>query len=93
VPVERVVQDVNLFLRGWAGYFRYGNSARDFDKIMIYADQRMALFVGKRHKRGRRFGQVMLIRSGNRMGLINLNGAVVAPRPNRAWRAPAEHRR
>ncbi|MGO8936360.1 MAG: group II intron maturase-specific domain-containing protein [Mycobacterium sp.] len=23
-PVEQVVQEVNLFLRGWAGYFRYG---------------------------------------------------------------------
>ena len=28
LPVEEVVQDVNRFLRGWAGYFRYGNSAR-----------------------------------------------------------------
>ena len=34
-----------------------------------------------------------LIRSGDRFGLINLNGAVVAPRPNRTWRAPAEYRR
>src|SRR5436190_8532738 len=29
-PVEQVVQEINLFLRGWAGYFRYGNSARSF---------------------------------------------------------------
>ena len=27
VPVEEVVQKVNRFLRGWAGYFRHGNSA------------------------------------------------------------------
>jgi Group II intron, maturase-specific domain len=33
VPVEQVVQEVNRFLRGWAGYFRYGNSTRQFDKI------------------------------------------------------------
>ena len=33
LPVEEVVQDVNRFLRGWAGYFRYGNSAVAFDKI------------------------------------------------------------
>jgi group II intron reverse transcriptase/maturase len=26
VPVETIVGDVNRFLRGWAGYFRYGNS-------------------------------------------------------------------
>src|SRR3954454_7947837 len=30
LPVEEVVQDVNRFLRGWAGYFRYGNSANAF---------------------------------------------------------------
>src|SRR5207253_2404386 len=28
VPVEDLVKEINLFLRGWAGYFRYGNSAR-----------------------------------------------------------------
>src|SRR5205823_1284459 len=25
--VETVVGDINMFLRGWAGYFRYGHSA------------------------------------------------------------------
>ena len=52
-PVEEVVGDINLFLRGWAGYFRYGNSAHTFDKIRSYALMRLALFVGKRHQRGR----------------------------------------
>ncbi|MGZ6864238.1 MAG: group II intron reverse transcriptase/maturase [Blastococcus sp.] len=93
VPVDGVVGRVNLFLRGWAGYFRYGNSTRAFEKIMAYSEERLALFVGKRHKRGRRFGLAMLIRSGDRMGLIDLNGAVVAPRPNRPWRATVECRR
>jgi RNA-directed DNA polymerase len=92
-PVDFVVHDVNTFVRGWAGYFRFGNSADTFDKIMAFADERMALFVGKRHKLGRRYGQAMLIASGNRFGLIDLNGVVVAPRPNRPWRAPVEHRR
>jgi len=32
-PVEQVVEEINLFLRGWAGYFRYGNSADAFDQI------------------------------------------------------------
>jgi RNA-directed DNA polymerase len=35
-PVEEVVGDINLFLRGWAGYFRYGNSAHTFDEIRSY---------------------------------------------------------
>ena len=30
-----IVQDLNGFLRGWAGYFRYGNSARHFNMISI----------------------------------------------------------
>jgi hypothetical protein len=41
-PVEEVVGDINLFLRGWAGYFRYGNSAHTFDKIRNYALMRLA---------------------------------------------------
>jgi RNA-directed DNA polymerase len=92
-PVEQVVQEINLFLRGWAGYFRYGNSARSFDKIRRYALMRLALFIAKRHKRGRAWGFAQVYRSPGALGLISLNGIVVAPRPNRAWRVPAEHRR
>jgi group II intron reverse transcriptase/maturase len=92
-PVGQVVQEVNAFLRGWAGYFRYGNSARAFDKIRKYAVMRVALFVAKRHQRGRSWGFAQVYRSSNSLGLISLNGTVVAPRPNQSWRAPAEHRR
>jgi RNA-directed DNA polymerase len=42
-PVEQIVQEVNGFLRGWVGYFRYGNSAREFDKLSTYAKLRVAL--------------------------------------------------
>jgi len=92
-PVDQVVQDINLFLRGWAGYFRYGNSAHAFDKIRNYALMRVALFTAKRHQRGRAWGFTQVYRSTNELGLVSLNGIVVAPRPNRAWRAPAERRR
>jgi RNA-directed DNA polymerase len=92
-PVEQIVQEVNIFLRGWAGYFRYGNSAREFDKIRSYAVMRVALFVAKRHQRGRSWGFAQVYRSHDSLGLISLNGTVVAPRPNRPWRAPVEHRR
>jgi RNA-directed DNA polymerase len=87
LSVEEVVQDLNSFLRGWAGYFRYGNSARPFDKIGTYALARLSLFVAKRHRKPRSYGWLMVAyESPNRMGLINLNGRVVAPRPNRPWR-------
>jgi RNA-directed DNA polymerase len=92
-PVEQVVQEINVFLRGWAGYFRYGNSAHEFDKIRRYALMRVALFTAKRHQRGRAWGYAQVYRSRNELRLISLNGIVIAPRPNRPWRAPVEHRR
>jgi group II intron reverse transcriptase/maturase len=94
LPVEDVVQDVNRFLRGWAGYFRYGNSADAFDKITFHALVRLASLIAKRHKRSTRYGWWTVIhQSPDRLGLIDLSGAVVAPRPNRPWRPGAECRR
>jgi RNA-directed DNA polymerase len=56
VPVEIIVRDLNGFLRGWAGYFRHGNSAQFFDKITLHAFRRLAAFIAKRHKRRKRYG-------------------------------------
>ncbi len=92
-PVEQVVGELNLFLRGWAGFFRFGNSAWVFDEIRSYAVMRVALFTAKQHKHGRSWGFAQVYRSSDSLGLVSLNGIVVAPRPNRPWRAPAEHRR
>src|SRR3954447_3214252 len=87
VDVDEVVQDVNRFLRGWAGYFRYGNSARQFNNINVYALNRLSRFVAKRHKRSWRYGwKAVAYQSPDRLGLITLNGTIVAPRPNRPWR-------
>ena len=71
---------------------RFGNSAWVFDKIRKYAVMRVALFVAKRHQRCRSWGFAQMYRSPVQLGLVSLNGIVVAPRPNRSWRAPAEHR-
>ncbi len=87
LPVEVIVADVNRFLRGWAAYFRYGNSARHFGKIRDYALMRLAGVIAKRHHRPRAFGRyVVAFASPNQLGLIALNGTVAAPRPFRAWR-------
>ncbi|GEM_PF-2402465 len=87
LSVEDVGRDVNNFLRGWAGYFRYGNSARSFDKIGTYPLGRLSLFVAKRHRRSRGCGWLLVAyESPDRMGLINLNGCVLAPRPHRSCR-------
>jgi RNA-directed DNA polymerase len=93
VPIEEVVGSLNRFLRGWSAYFWIGNSARFFDKIRTYAVSRLALFVANLHDRSRRYGW-FVIRHTDCLGLISLDGTVVAPRPNHAWRAlVAEHRR
>ncbi len=69
------------------GYFRHGNAARHFAVVRTYATDRLALFVAKRHRRARSYGwRAVVYRSPDRYGLINLNGSVVAPRPNRPWR-------
>jgi RNA-directed DNA polymerase len=86
VPVEIIVRDLNGFLRGWAGYFRHGNSAQFFDKITLHAFRRLAGFIAKRHKRRKRYGWWVLAHQSNRMGLIDLNGTIIAPRPNRSRR-------
>jgi RNA-directed DNA polymerase len=87
LPVDEVVQDVNRFLRGWAGYFRYGNSAVAFDKITFHALVRLAGFIAKRHNRTGRYGWWAVIhQSPDRLGLIRLDGTIVAPRANRPWR-------
>ena len=45
LPVEAVVQDVNLFLRGWVGYFKYGHSAERLSKIrQLRADADRAVY-------------------------------------------------
>ncbi|HEX8759500.1 MAG TPA: group II intron reverse transcriptase/maturase [Pseudonocardiaceae bacterium] len=88
VPVEQIVEELNLFLRGWAGYFRYGNSALLLGQIRNYALHRLALWLSKRGNRRRAWGwgmtQVLL--SPNHLGLISLDGIVVPPRPMRAWK-------
>ena len=87
-PVEVIVQDLNRFLRGWANYFRYGNSRLHFTRITTYALRRLALFVAKRHKRRSGYGMtVVAFVSPNRMGLVNLDRLVVTPSPFRDWRA------
>jgi RNA-directed DNA polymerase len=84
LPVEDVVEDLNRSLGGWAGYFRYGNSAQSFDKITLHAINRLAIFVGNRHGRKRRFGWWAVARqSPDHLGLIDLNGTIVPPRASR----------
>jgi group II intron reverse transcriptase/maturase len=91
VSVEQIVDELNVFLRGWAGYFRYGNSALVLGQIRNYALTRLALWLSKRGKRRRAWGwgMVQVLRSPHHLGLISLDGIVVPPRPFRAWKPNA----
>jgi group II intron reverse transcriptase/maturase len=87
LPIGVIVEDVNRFLRGWAAYFRYGNSAVRFEKIMHHVWTRVALAIARRHKHSRGYGwSVLAYQSPNHLGLISLSGTVVAPRPFKDWR-------
>ena len=66
VSPEVVVQEINWFLSGWTAYFRYGHSAARFTRIMYYVTLRLAIFIGKRHNRGRRFGRTWSLPSPDR---------------------------
>ena len=73
LPVDEVVADLNEYLRGFASYFRYGNSARSFGLLDEYAIE-LALFLAKRHKKKRGYGYWRIARSPDRMGLIRITG-------------------
>jgi RNA-directed DNA polymerase len=44
-----VVTNLNHVLRGWAAYFRYGNSARKFEDIDLYVHERLAILASRKH--------------------------------------------
>jgi RNA-directed DNA polymerase len=94
IPVETVVTEMNMFLRGWAAYFRYGNSAARFAALQWYASMRLGLFLSKRYRRSRGFGRWLVgVRQPAHLRLVSLGGIVVAPRPYRPWRGKTEYRR
>src|SRR4051812_1009979 len=91
--VEVIVAEVNRFLRGWAAYFRYGNSARHFHKIRDHAVFRLTGIIAKRHRRSRSFGTyVIAFASPNYLGLVDLLGIVAAPDPSGTGGQPGQRR-
>ncbi|GAA3224600.1 group II intron maturase-specific domain-containing protein [Nonomuraea helvata] len=50
------LKDLNGFLCGWAGYFRYEPSGQRLSKIRRYAQWRLAHFIRRRYRRSMTFG-------------------------------------
>jgi RNA-directed DNA polymerase len=49
LPLASAVDDLNPVLRGWGGYFRYGNSAAKFSHIDAYVNERLAILASAKH--------------------------------------------
>jgi RNA-directed DNA polymerase len=49
VPWDAIVGNLNRVLRGWAAFFRYGNSSRKFEDIDRYVHERLAILASRKH--------------------------------------------
>jgi hypothetical protein len=76
-PVAAVVVDLNPVLRGWAAYFRNGNSGRKFNAVDQYVHERLAIFASRKHGlRGRNWTTRYTCGWISRLGVYRLSGNV-----------------
>jgi group II intron reverse transcriptase/maturase len=74
-PVAAVVAELNPVLRGWAGYFRNGNSARKFTAVDQYVHERLAIFTSSKHGlSGRNWATRYTYGWISRLGVFRLTG-------------------
>jgi len=50
-PTPAVVQDLNTYLKGWCGYFKYGYPRKGFRDIGHYCRERMTTHLNRRSQR------------------------------------------
>ncbi|MEU9625147.1 group II intron maturase-specific domain-containing protein [Streptomyces sp. NPDC048155] len=76
-PVSAVVADLNPVLRGWAAYFRNGNSGRKFNVVDGYVHERLAIFASTKHRlAGRNWATRFTYGWITRLGIYRLTGNV-----------------
>ena len=49
LSIQAVVERLNQILRGWAGYFRHGNSGDKFRVVDSYVHERLAIFASNKY--------------------------------------------
>lgn len=78
---RRLIARLNPVLWGWANYFRTGNASRKFYQVDHYVQQRLALFLARRHGLRRSHGGVARWSFGWfwGLGLYRLTGTVRYP--------------
>lgn len=51
-PIPMVIEELNLFLRGWGQYFKLGNPSRAFSKVNRHVSHLLYKFLQRRSQRG-----------------------------------------
>lgn len=74
--VGRIVEAVNLTVRGWGAYFRVGASGRQFQQVDSYVRERLGLFLRKKRGRPGRGWTGHTVEFFQRLGVYPLTGTV-----------------
>jgi RNA-directed DNA polymerase len=51
LPTEVVIQSLNAAVRGWAGYFYYGNCSKDFSALRNFLEERVRIYLRRKHQK------------------------------------------
>jgi RNA-directed DNA polymerase len=49
LPKEVLIRKLNELVRGWTGYFYYGNCSRDLTKLKEFLDERVRIYLRRKH--------------------------------------------
>jgi len=50
LPLDRVVEEVNMALRGWVNYFHYRNCSNSLAHLKWHVEERLRTHLRKRHQ-------------------------------------------
>jgi hypothetical protein len=70
------VAEVNQVVRGWAGYFRVGNSTRKFKDVDYYVHERLAKFLANKAGSGGHQRKRYTWAFFDKLGVYQLSGTV-----------------
>ena len=58
LPKEVIIQKLNEVVRGWVGYFYYGNCSRNLSTVKRFLEERVRIYLRRKHaKKNRGYGQ------------------------------------